>query len=93
MSDLDDLLVRLATTSVDQPSLAAMESGVWERVDVLRNERFASQLRLGAVSMALVAGLTAGGLGAVAAPRPAGDLAIFSVDAALSPLLRLEAGR
>ena len=43
--------------------------------------------------MALVTGLTAGGVGAIAAPRPPGEMAIFTVDAGLSPLVRLEAGR
>jgi len=43
--------------------------------------------------MALVTGLTVGGVGAVDAPRPPGDMAIFTVDAGLSPLVRLEAGR
>lgn len=92
MRDFDDLLTRWAATPVDR-SLDALEPLVWERVDALRNERLVSQLRLGAVAMALATGLTAGGIGAVAAPRPPGDMAIFTVDAGLSPLARLEAGR
>lgn len=90
--DFDDLLTRWAATPVDR-SLDALEPLVWERVDALRNERLASQLRLGAVAMALATGLTAGGVGAGAAPRPPGDMAIFTVDAGLSPLARLETGR
>ncbi|WP_262423669.1 hypothetical protein [Brevundimonas denitrificans] len=43
--------------------------------------------------MALATGLTAGGVGAVAAPRPPGEMAIFTVDAGLSLLVRLETGR
>lgn len=92
MRDFDDLLTRWAATPVDR-SLDALEPLVWERVDALRNERLVSQLRLGAVAMALATGLTAGGIGAVAAPRPPGDMAIFTVDAGLSPLARLEASR
>lgn len=90
--NLDDLLMRSAALSADL-SLDELEPLVWGRVDALRGERLASQLRLGAVAMALVTGLTVGGVGAVAAPRPPGDMTIFTVDAALSPLVRLETGR
>jgi len=90
--NLDDLLNRSAAMSADR-SLDGLEPLVWSRVDALRGERLTRQLRLGAVAMALVTGLTVGGVGAVAAPRPHGDMAIFTVDAGLSPLVRLEAGR
>ena len=90
--NLDDLLAGSATTPFER-SLDGLEPLVWSRVDALRGERLASQLRFGAVAMALATGLTAGGVGAIAAPRPAGEMAIFTVDAALSPLVRLEAGR
>ena len=85
--NLDDLLAGSATTPVGR-SLEGLEPLVWTRV-----ERLASQLRFGAVAMALVTGLTAGGVGAVAAPSPPGEMAIFTVDAGLSPLVRLETGR
>ena len=90
--DLDHLLARLAASPPNR-SLDALEPLVWRRVDALRGEKLVSQLRLGAVAMALATGLTAGGVGAVAAPGPPGDMAIFTVDAGLSPLVRLEAGR
>lgn len=90
--NLDDLLQRLAATPVDQ-SLDGLEPLVWGRVDTLRGERLVSQLRVGAIAMALATGLTAGGVGAVAAPRPAGEMAIFTVEAGLSPLVWLETGR
>lgn len=90
--NLDDLLMRSAAMPVDR-SLDGLEPLVWSRVETLRGERLASQLRLGAVAMALATGLTAGGVGAIAAPRPPGDMAIFTVDAGLSPLVRLETGR
>lgn len=90
--NLGDLLMRSAATP-DGRSLDGLEPLVWSRVDALRGERLTSQLRLGAVAMALVTGLTVGGVGAVAAPRPPGDMAIFTVDAGLSPLVRLETGR
>ncbi|MDI1328219.1 MAG: hypothetical protein PSV23_15610 [Brevundimonas sp.] len=90
--NLDDLLMRSAAMSAGR-SLDGLEPLVWSRVDVLRGERLASQLRFGAVAMALATGLTVGGVGAVAAPRPPGDMAIFTVEAGLSPLVRLEAGR
>ncbi|MBI2260882.1 MAG: hypothetical protein HYU62_04375 [Caulobacterales bacterium] len=89
---MDDLLMRSAAMPVDR-SLDGLEPLVWSRVETLRGERLASQLRLGAVAMALATGLTAGGVGAIAAPRPPGDMAIFTVDAGLSPLVRLETGR
>ena len=92
MRNLDDLLVRWAATPVDR-SLDGLEPIVWRRVDVLRGERLVAQLRFGAVAMALATGLTAGGVGAVAAPRPPGEMAIFTVDAGLSLLVRLETGR
>ena len=90
--NLDDLLNRSAAMSAGR-SLDGLEPLVWRRVDALRGERLTGQLRRGAVAMALVTGLTVGGVGAVAAPRPRGDMAIFTVDAGLSPLVRLEAGR
>lgn len=88
--DLDELLARLATTPVDR-SLDALESTVWTRVDALRSERTMSQLRAGAVAVALVTGLTAGGVGAVASPRVPTEMSIFTVEAGLSPLLRMDA--
>lgn len=90
--NLDDLLKRSAATPVDG-SLDGLEPLVWSRVEMLRGERLASQLRLGAVAMALATGLTAGGVGAVAAPRPPGEMAIFTLDAGLSPLVKLDTRR
>ena len=89
---LDDLLTGSAQTAGDR-SLEGLEPLVWSRVEALRGERLASQLRLGVVAMALATGLTAGGVGAVTAPKPSGDMAIFTGDAGLSPLARLETGR
>jgi len=89
---LDDILAESAMTPIGR-SLDGLEPLVWSRVETLRGEKLASQLRLGAVAMALATGLTAGGVGAAAAPRPPGDMAIFTVDAGLSPLVRLETGR
>lgn len=87
--DLDDLLS--ASAPADR-SLEGLEPLVWSRVETLRSERLVAQLRLGAVAMALATGLTAGGVGAVAAPKPSGDMAIFTADAGL-PLVRLVTGR
>lgn len=88
--DIDELLARLAATPIDRP-LDALETTVWTRVDALRNERTMSQLRAGAVAVALVTGLTAGGFGAVASPRVPTEMSIFTIDAGLSPLLRMDA--
>jgi hypothetical protein len=90
--NLDDLLKRSAATPVEG-SLDGLEPLVWSRVEMLRGERLASQLRVGAVAMALATGLTAGGVGAVAAPRPPGEMAIFTLDAGLSPLVKLDTRR
>jgi len=90
--NLDDLLKRSAATPVEG-SLDWLEPLVWSRVEMLRGERLASQLRVGAVAMALATGLTAGGVGAVAAPRPPGEMAIFTLDAGLSPLVKLDTRR
>lgn len=87
--DLDDLLA--ASAAADR-SLDGLEPLVWSRVEALRGERLALQLRLGVVAMALAAGLTVGGVGAIATPRPPGDMAVFTVDAGLSPLVRLGTG-
>ncbi|MBU2124983.1 MAG: hypothetical protein KJ679_03080 [Alphaproteobacteria bacterium] len=89
---MDDLLNRSAATPVEG-SLDGLEPLVWSRIEMLRGERLASQLRLGAVAMALATGLTAGGVGAVAAPRPPGEMAIFTLDAGLSPLVKLDTRR
>ena len=73
--DLDDLLRRSAATPVEG-SLDGLEPLVWSRVEIRRSERLASQLRLGAMAMALVTGL-----------------AIFTLDAGLSPLVKLDTVR
>tara|TARA_R110000787_G_scaffold138315_3_gene251963 strand:+ start:237 stop:518 length:282 start_codon:yes stop_codon:yes gene_type:complete len=90
--NLDDLLKRSLATPVEG-SLDGLEPLVWSRVEMLRGERLASQLRLGAVAMALATGLTVGGVGAVAAPRPPGEMAIFTLNAGLSPLVKMDIGR
>ena len=90
--DLDDILTKSAAAPIGR-SLDGLESLVWSRVEALRGERLASQLRVGALAIAMVTGLTAGGVGATAAPQPPGEMAIFTVDAGLSPLVRLETGR
>ncbi len=87
--DLDDLLVRMAALPVDR-SLDGLETEVWARVDAVRNERIMTQLRTGAVAMALVTGLAVGGIGVVTAPKPPAELSIFTVEAGLSPLLRMD---
>lgn len=88
--DIDELLARLAATPVDR-SLDGLESTVWNRVDAIRSERLMSQLRAGAVAVALMMGVTAGGVAAVASPKVPAEMSIFTVDAGLSPLLRLDA--
>ncbi|MBB5745682.1 hypothetical protein [Brevundimonas variabilis] len=87
--DLDDLLARMAALPIDQ-SLDTLDADVWARVDALRTERMMTRLRTGAVAVALVMGLTAGGVGVVTAHRPPAELSIFTVEAGLSPLLRMD---
>jgi hypothetical protein len=87
--DLDDLLGRMGALPVDRP-LDDLETGVWARVEILQSERVMTQLRTGAVAVALVTGLTVGGIGVVTAPKPPAELSIFTVEAGLSPLLRMD---
>lgn len=87
--DLDNLLARMDALPVDR-SLDGLEMDVWARVDALRSERMMTQLRTGAVAVALVTGLTVGGVGVMTASKPPAELSIFTVEAGLSPLLRLD---
>ncbi len=87
--NLDDLLARTAVMPVDR-SLDTLDADVWALVDALRTERMMTRLRTGAVAVALVMGLTVGGVGVVTGPRPPAELSIFTVEAGLSPLLRMD---
>jgi len=87
--DLDDLLARMPALPIDR-SLDTLDANVWARVDALQSERMMTQLRTGAVAVALVTGLAVGGIGVVTAPKPPAELSIFTVEAGLSPLLRMD---
>lgn len=71
--------------------LADLESGVWTRVTERHEQARMGQVRLAAVSVALVVGIANGGAMLLAPPRPApSELRIFTVSAGLSPLSGLD---
>lgn len=70
--------------------LAGMEDAVWSRVSERRDRARMGQLRVAAVALALVIGVTNGGL-MLLAPRPEpSEMRIFTVSAGLSPLASLD---
>ena len=71
--------------------LADLESRVWTRVSDRHEQARMGQVRLAAVSLALVIGIANGGAMLLASPRPApSEMSIFTVSAGLSPLSGLD---
>lgn len=74
----------------DAARLAGVEDAVWARIGQLRERARLGQVRAAAVALALVIGLTNGGL-MLLAPRPEpSEMRIFTVSAGLSPLAGLD---
>lgn len=74
----------------DAARLSGMEDAVWTRIGERRDRARMSQIRAAAVALALVIGVTNGGL-MLLAPRPEpSEMRIFTVSAGLSPLARLD---
>lgn len=74
----------------DAARLACVENAVWARIGQLRERARMGQVRAAAVALALVIGLTNGGLMSLA-PRPEpSEMRIFTVSAGLSPLAGLD---
>ena len=70
-----------ATGTVDHP-LDRLEADVWARVEALRATAALAPARAASVGLALVFGLTAGGMTAAAA-RPS-EMTVFSVNSPLA---------
>lgn len=87
--DMDRLIGAIAPG--DDARLAGVEDAVWTRVGERRDRARMGQVRLAAVALALVIGVTNGGL-LLLAPRPEpSEMRIFTVSAGLSPLAGLDA--
>lgn len=90
----DDIEHRLATpfAAEEMARLADLEGGVWRRIEQRQSQRRMGQVRLAVMAVALLVGVTNGGvLGQVFKPRPS-DIQIFSVSAGLSPMTSFEVG-
>lgn len=90
----DDIERMLATPppSEDSALLAGLESRVWRRVEAHYAQRRQDRMRLAVLAVALVVGVTNGGvLGHASKPRPS-DIQVFSVSPGLLPLTRVEVG-
>jgi hypothetical protein len=87
----DDMNRLIGTvTQADSTRLAGMEDAVWARIGQLRERARMGQVRAAAVALALVIGVTNGGL-MLLAPRPEpSEMRIFTVSAGLSPLAGLD---
>lgn len=89
MTDDMDRLIGTVEPS-DAARLAGVEDAVWARIGQLREHAHMGQVRAAAVALALVIGLTNGGL-MLLAPRPEpSEMRIFTVSAGLSPLAGLD---
>ncbi|MDQ3126239.1 MAG: hypothetical protein M3Q74_11645 [Pseudomonadota bacterium] len=74
----------------DAARLAGLEDAVWTRIGEFGEPARVGQVRVAAVAIALVIGVTNGGL-MLLAPRPEpSELRIFTVSAGLSPLASLD---
>lgn len=90
----DDIEQLLATPlpKDEAARVAGLERRVWRRIEERRAQRRMEQLRLVIVAVALLVGVTNGGvLGQAFQPRPA-DIQVFSVSAGLSPMTSVQIG-
>lgn len=89
MTDDMNRLIR-ADMSGDAARLADLEDAVWARIGERRERARVGQVRVAAVALALVIGVTNGGL-MLLGPRPKpSEMRIFTVSAGLSPLASLD---
>jgi hypothetical protein len=78
------------TSPGDLARLDALEAAVWTRVGEVSERRRMDRVRVAAVAVALIVGVTNGGL-MVLAPRPQpSEMRIFSVSSGLSPFASLD---
>lgn len=86
--DLNRMIEAVAPGAASR--LADLEDSVWVRIGEREESVRMGQVRLAAVAIALVIGVTNGGL-MLLAPRPEpSEMRIFTVSAGLSPLSRLD---
>ncbi len=86
--DMDELIGAIAQS--DAAQLAGVEDAVWARIAQRRDRTRMGQVRIAAVAIAGVIGVTNGGL-MLMAPRPEpSEMRIFTVSAGLSPLASLD---
>ena len=79
-------------SSYETSRLAGLENRVWRRIEERQEQRRMSQVRLAVMAVALLVGVTNGGvLGQAFKPRHS-DIQVFSVSAGLSPMTSFEFG-
>lgn len=90
----DDIERMLATPFPDAGAsrLAGLEAQVWRRIDERQEQRRMSQVRLAVMAVALLVGVTNGGVLGQAFKPNHSDIQVFSVSAGLSPMTRFEVG-
>lgn len=74
----------------DTAPLADLEDAVWARISERRDRVGLGRVRVAAVALALVIGVTNGGLMLLAPPPEPSEMRIFTMSAGLSPLSRLD---
>jgi hypothetical protein len=79
-----------AVAPVDTARLAGVEDAVWARIGERRDRVRLGQVRFAAVALALVIGVTNGGLMLMTLRPQPSEMRIFTVSAGLSPLTSLD---
>lgn len=86
--DLNRLIGAVAPGDTER--LAGVEDAVWARIGEHNDRARMGRVRLATVALAVVIGVTNGGLMLLAAPPEPSEMRIFTVSAGLSPLSRLD---
>ena len=89
MTDDIERLIRTAAPG-DAAGLAGVEDAVWARIGRRGDSALMGQVRVAAVAIAVVIGVTNGGLMLFALRPEPSEMRIFTVSAGLSPLLGLD---
>ena len=82
--DIDRLIA--SARPAHPATLSALESDVWRRIEDRVGGRQMRQVRVAALTMALVVGIANGGLLALSARAQPSEMQVFSVSAGLSPV-------
>lgn len=86
--DLERLIGMVAPG--DAARLAGVEDAVWARISERRDRTGVGRVRIAAVALAVVIGVTNGGLMLLAPRSEPSEMRIFTVPAGLSPLASLD---